>query len=98
MTRGGQPVRFTKAEWKILVLLVNEPGGLVTHGRLLEELGRPADSEVTSLRVHLNHIRRNGRRGTILPIQPLQPPIGFRAWPAGRRFPRQLLYAAPQAR
>jgi two-component system, OmpR family, KDP operon response regulator KdpE len=82
VTRDGEPVRFTKAEWKILSLLVREPGGLVTHGRLLEELGRPAESDVTSLRVHLNHIRRKlGDDGGRPLLIVNEPGLGYRWLP-----------------
>jgi len=82
VTLRDQPVRFTKAEWKILVLLVNEPGGLVTHGRLLQELGRPADADVTALRVHLNHIRRKlGDDGGRPLLIVNEPGLGYRWLP-----------------
>jgi two-component system KDP operon response regulator KdpE len=82
VTRGGDPVRLTKAEWRILSLLVREPGGLVTHGRLLEEIGRPADADVTSLRVHLNHIRRKlGDDGGRPLLIVNEPGLGYRWLP-----------------
>jgi two-component system KDP operon response regulator KdpE len=82
VTRHGRPVSFTKAEWKILALLVREAGGLVTHGRLLEELRRPADSDVTSLRVHVNHIRRKlGDDGGRALLVVNEPGLGYRWLP-----------------
>ena len=82
VTRNGEPVRLTKAEWTILSLLVREPGGLVTHGRLLAELGRPAESDVTSLRVHLNHLRRKlGDDGGRPLLIVNEPGLGYRWLP-----------------
>jgi two-component system KDP operon response regulator KdpE len=82
VTRDGESVRLTKAEWKILSLLVREPGGLVTHSRLLEEIGRPADADVTSLRVHLNHIRRKlGDDGGRPLLIVNEPGLGYRWLP-----------------
>jgi two-component system, OmpR family, KDP operon response regulator KdpE len=82
VTRDGRLVRFTKAEWKILALLVREAGGLVTHARLLEELGRPADSDVTSLRVHVNHVRRKlGDDGGRALLVVNEPGLGYRWLP-----------------
>jgi two-component system, OmpR family, KDP operon response regulator KdpE len=82
VTRDGRLVRFTKAEWKILSLLVREPGGLVTHARLLEELGRPADADATSLRVHLNHIRRKLGDDGVHPLLIVnEPGLGYRWLP-----------------
>jgi two-component system KDP operon response regulator KdpE len=82
VTLHGEPVKFTKAEWKILALLVREPGGLVTHARLLEEIGRPADSDVTSLRVHLNHVRRKlGDDGGRALLIVNEPGLGYRWLP-----------------
>jgi two-component system, OmpR family, KDP operon response regulator KdpE len=82
VTRDGQAVRLTKAEWKVLALLVREAGGLVTHGRLLEELRRPADADVTSLRVHVNHIRRKlGDDGGRALLIVNEPGLGYRWLP-----------------
>jgi two-component system KDP operon response regulator KdpE len=82
VTRDGEPVRLTRAEWKILSLLANEPGALVTHARLLEELGRPPDSDVTSLRVHLNHIRhKHGDDGGRPALIVNEPGLGYRWLP-----------------
>ena len=82
VTRDGEPVRLTKAEWRILALLVREAGALVTHGRLLAELGRPEDSDVTSLRVHLNHVRRKlGDDGGHPMLIVNEPGLGYRWLP-----------------
>ena len=81
-TRDDEPMRLTKAEWKVLALLVSEAGGLVTHARLLEELGRPADADVTSLRVHVNHIRRKlGDDGGRALLIVNEPGLGYRWLP-----------------
>jgi two-component system KDP operon response regulator KdpE len=81
-TQEGRTVRLTKAEWKIITLLVTEAGGLVTHNRLLAELGRPPDSDVTSLRVHVNHLRRKlGDDGSRALLIVNEPGLGYRWLP-----------------
>ena len=82
VVRDGVRVKLTKAEWKILALLVTEAGALVAHGRLLAELGRPADSDVTSLRVHVNHLRRKlGDDGSRALLIVNEPGLGYRWLP-----------------
>jgi two-component system KDP operon response regulator KdpE len=82
ITRDGEPVRLTKAEWKILARLVSEAGALVTHARLLEALGRPSDADVTALRVHVNHIRRKlGDDGGRAMLIVNEPGLGYRWLP-----------------
>ena len=82
VTRAGRTVRLTKAEWKIIALLVTEAGGLVTHARLLAELGRPTDADVTSLRVHVNHLRRKlGDTGGRALLIVNEPGLGYRWLP-----------------
>ena len=82
VTREGESVRLTKAEWKIIALLVTEAGRLVTHSRLLAELGRPPDADVSSLRVHVNHLRRKlGDDGGRALLIVNEPGLGYRWLP-----------------
>lgn len=57
--RHGQPVRLTPTEWKIVELLVRNPGQLVGQQTLLLEVWGPAYArEAQYLRVYLNQLRR----------------------------------------
>lgn len=55
----GELVRLTPTEWKIVELLVRNPGRLVGQQKLLLEVWGPAYAkEVQYLRVYLNQLRR----------------------------------------
>ncbi len=57
--RAGDPVRLTPTEWKIVELLVRNPGQLVGQQQLLLDVWGPAYArEVQYLRVYLNQLRR----------------------------------------
>lgn len=57
--RKGEPVRLTPTEWKIVELLVRNPGRLVGQQQLLLDVWGPAYArEVQYLRVYLNQLRR----------------------------------------
>ncbi|WP_299165586.1 response regulator [uncultured Arthrobacter sp.] len=57
--RHGEPVRLTPTEWKILELLVRNPGRLVGQQKLLLDVWGPAYArEAQYLRVYLNQLRR----------------------------------------
>ena len=57
--RHGEPVRLTPTEWKIVELLVRNPGQLVGQQQLLLDVWGPAYArEVQYLRVYLNQLRR----------------------------------------
>lgn len=55
----GEQMRLTPTEWKIVELLVRNPGQLVGQQKLLLEVWGPAYArEVQYLRVYLNQLRR----------------------------------------
>lgn len=57
--RHGEQVRLTPTEWKIVELLVRNPGLLVEQQKLLLEVWGPAyTGEAQYLRVYLNQLRR----------------------------------------
>lgn len=57
--RHGEQVRLTPTEWKIVELLVRNPGLLVEQQKLLLEVWGPAYTrEAQYLRVYLNQLRR----------------------------------------
>jgi len=59
VTRAGQPVHLTPIEWKIVAVLLQSEGRLVTQRALLNEVwGTQYQDETGYLRVHMTHIRR----------------------------------------
>jgi len=58
-TPSGTEVRLTPTEWHLLDVLAREPGRLVTHRQLLQQVWGPAyQTETNYLRVHLANLRR----------------------------------------
>ena len=58
VTRDGHDVRLTPTEWHLLEVLVRNPGRLVPHKRLLQEVWGPRyESETNYLRVYLAQLR-----------------------------------------
>jgi len=58
-TRGGDAVRLTPTEWRLLAALAQSPGRLVTHAELLRAAWGPAyGRESNYLRVYANQLRR----------------------------------------
>jgi two-component system KDP operon response regulator KdpE len=59
VTTAHGEVRLTSTEWQLLEILVRNPGRLVTHQHLLNEVwGHGHDSQTSHLRVHMGNLRR----------------------------------------
>ncbi|KRE81699.1 response regulator [Arthrobacter sp. Soil763] len=59
VTRGGEDIRLTPTEWKMLAVLVRNPEKLVTQQHLLSEVWGPAYAKETNyLRVYMAQLRR----------------------------------------
>ncbi len=59
LTRHGVVVHLTPIEWRIVEVLVRNPGKLVTQRQLLQAVWGPNYGDETNyLRVHMTHIRR----------------------------------------
>ncbi|NJC23223.1 two-component system KDP operon response regulator KdpE [Arthrobacter pigmenti] len=57
--RDGEDVRLTPTEWRIVELLVRNPGKLISQKQLLMDVWGPAYAkELQYLRVYLNQVRR----------------------------------------
>ncbi|MFZ4518549.1 MAG: response regulator transcription factor [Microthrixaceae bacterium] len=54
----GRPVLLTRKEFRLLDLLVREPGALVEHARLVEHVWEGGAGSNGSLRVHAANLRR----------------------------------------
>jgi two-component system KDP operon response regulator KdpE len=59
VVRGGEVVRLTPRQWRIVEVLVRNRGRLVTHAELLRDVWGPGYSTETNyLRVFMTHIRQ----------------------------------------
>jgi two-component system KDP operon response regulator KdpE len=68
VTRGGRPVHLTQIEYRLLSLLIANPGKVLTHRTLLREVWGPAFVESSHyLRVYVGHLRQK------LEVDPAQP-------------------------
>ena len=68
VTRAGVPVHLTQIEYRLLVLLIANPGKVLTHRHLLREVWGPSFVESSHyLRVYVGHLRQK------LEADPTQP-------------------------
>ncbi|MGW2857859.1 winged helix-turn-helix domain-containing protein, partial [Streptomyces sp. NPDC001215] len=59
VVRDGRDVRLTPTEWHLLEILVTNPGRLVAHKHLLQEVwGVSQSSKTNYLRVYMAQLRR----------------------------------------
>lgn len=59
VTKGGKPVRLTPTEWRILDVLVRNPGRLVTREQLLTDAWGPQYTNDSGyLRLYLSQLRK----------------------------------------
>jgi two-component system, OmpR family, KDP operon response regulator KdpE len=66
--RGGRPVHLTQIEYRLLSLLIANPGKVLTHRTLLREVWGPSFVESSHyLRVYVGHLRQK------LEADPAQP-------------------------
>ena len=80
VTRGGEPVRLTPIEYKILCLLAVNEGKLLTHRTILREVWGPAyGGESNYLHVYVSQLRRKLERDPSRPEHLLtEPGAGYR--------------------
>jgi two-component system KDP operon response regulator KdpE len=59
VTRDGAYVRLTATEWTLLDAFLSNPGKLLTHHHLINQVwGTSHGSEASSLRLYVSHLRR----------------------------------------
>jgi two-component system KDP operon response regulator KdpE len=59
VTRAGEAIPLTPIEWRLVEVLVRNPGRLVTQRQLLQMVWGPTYQDETNyLRVHMTHVRR----------------------------------------
>jgi two-component system KDP operon response regulator KdpE len=83
VTRDGADVRLTPTEWHVLEVLVRNPGRLVPHRQLLQEVWGPRyESETNYLRVYLAQLRAKLEPDPARPRHLLtEPGMGYRFQP-----------------
>jgi two-component system KDP operon response regulator KdpE len=77
---GGDEVRLTPIEYRLLAMLVRHAGRVVTHRQLLREVWGPAQTEQTHyLRVYLANLRRKLEADPARPrFLRTEPGVGYR--------------------
>jgi two-component system KDP operon response regulator KdpE len=80
ITLAGKPVHLTPNEYRLLSILVQHAGRVLTHRQLLKEIWGPGSSQETHyLRVYMNQLRQ---KIEVDPAQPryllTEPGVGYR--------------------
>jgi two-component system, OmpR family, KDP operon response regulator KdpE len=80
---GGEEVKLTPTEWKLLEAFVRHPGKLIGRRELLTEVWGPASTgDTSSLRLYLNRLRRKLEPDPSRPRHLLtEPGLGYRFEP-----------------
>ncbi len=80
VTLGGEDVRLTPLEYKLLATLAKHPGRVLTHRMLLEEVWGPNAAEQNHyLRVYMGQLRRKVERNPARPrFLVTEPGVGYR--------------------
>ena len=83
LRRGGVPVRLTRKEFDLLVLLASNPGQVFTRSELLEEVWDFAwDGDTSTVTVHVRRLREK------IEDDPSHPRHLITVWGVGYRFER----------
>ena len=87
VTRAGEVVHLTPIEWRMLELLVRNPGKLITQRHMLQSVWGPNYAEETNyLRVHMTHLRRKLEKDSARPRYfHTEPGMGYRYQPPEAR-------------
>ncbi len=80
VTLDGADLRLTPIEYKLLSLLVQHAGKVLTHAQLLREVwGRQAGSQQSYLRIHTQHLREKLKDDALSPrFIMTEPGVGYR--------------------
>ena len=63
VTAGDQEIRLTGLEYRLLTLLAKNVGKVLTHSYIIDKIwGSGVDSDIVSLRVYMNSLRKKLRR------------------------------------
>jgi two-component system KDP operon response regulator KdpE len=76
---GGQEVRLTPTEFRLLALLARHAGKVLTHRQILKEVWGPVASEVHYVRVHMAELRKKIEAEPARPrLLVTEPGVGYR--------------------
>jgi DNA-binding response OmpR family regulator len=76
---GGTPIDLGRKEFALLVLLAKQPGRVVTHGAILDQVWGTQDLRKTdTLRVHVTQLRRKLGTGAGAPQILTEAGVGYR--------------------
>ena len=80
VTLAGREVRLTPIEWKLLALLAQNAGKVVTHRQILREVWGPTPGHQThTVRVHMAALRRKLEADPARPrLLVTEPAVGYR--------------------
>jgi two-component system, OmpR family, KDP operon response regulator KdpE len=80
VTRGGQAVRLTPTEFRLLSVLVNNAGRVVTAPQLLREVWGPSNTENGHyVRIYMGHLRQKLEHDPAQPVHLLtETGVGYR--------------------
>ena len=79
VTRGGQPVRLTRTEYRLLEVLATNTGRLCTHRFLLERVWGPGyEQKGQNLRVHMASLRSKLDDSSVPQLLVTEPGMGYR--------------------
>jgi len=80
VTRGGQAVRLTPTEYRLLSVLVNNAGRVVTAPQLLREVWGPSNAENGHyVRIYMGHLRQKLEHDPAQPVHLLtETGVGYR--------------------
>ena len=80
VTRGGQTVRLTPTEYRLLSVLVNNAGRVVTAPQLLREVWGPSNAENGHyVRIYMGHLRQKLEHDPAQPVHLLtETGVGYR--------------------
>ena len=76
---AGEDVKLTPIEYRLLAVLVEHAGKVVTHRQLLERVWGPHSTEQTQyVRVYMTHLRRKLERGRSERVFETEAGVGYR--------------------
>ena len=75
---GAEPLTLTRKEFGLLTLLARNPGRLVTHRRILDNVWGAEVGTTESLRVHVTNLRRKLGDGPARPRIVTESGVGYR--------------------
>lgn len=77
-TAAGEELTLTRKEFGLLALLARNPGRLLSHRTILDQVWGPEGGTTESLRVHVTNLRKKLGDGADRPQIVTEPGVGYR--------------------